>query len=305
MVPGISEKSGGVTSTILSDRMGSMKGLSNAGTVTDTAEFDAFGKVVSRTGTNPTQKGFVGGAGYQEDGESGYKLLGHRYYDADTGRFLSRDPAFAGRNWYGYCHNNPLKSVDASGLDDDTALGISAGLWLQIARLPPWMQSWIFSSLGITAQQGQQYIQNARLVQSLASNPALDEAVEYGVSAIGRPNLNELPSSVPQWLKNFGNGYLYEQDVIAELQNIGLNAVRNTTNIWTSKGYRRPDIAVYYGDRIAYYIECKCGDAVRSALQIEKDFEIEHSPLKIPTFVYGIRSHFSPVPRAGNTFGLN
>jgi len=63
MVPGISEKSGGVTSTILSDRMGSMKGLSNAGTVTDTAEFDAFGKVVSRTGTNATQKGFVGGVG--------------------------------------------------------------------------------------------------------------------------------------------------------------------------------------------------------------------------------------------------
>lgn len=117
MVPGICEKSGGVTSTILSDRMGSMKGLSNAGTVTDTAEFDAFGKVVSRTGTNTTQKGFVGAAGYQEDGESGYKLLGHRYYDADTGRFLSRDPLRADRNWYAYCDNNPLKHIDPTGLD--------------------------------------------------------------------------------------------------------------------------------------------------------------------------------------------
>ena len=117
MVPGISEKSGGVTSTILSDRMGSMKGLTNAGTVTDTAEFDAFGKVVSRTGTNPTQKGFASGFGYQEDGESGYKLLGHRYYDPETGRFLSRDIAKAGRNWYAYCDNNPLKRVDPNGLD--------------------------------------------------------------------------------------------------------------------------------------------------------------------------------------------
>jgi RHS repeat-associated protein len=116
MVPGISEKSGGVTSTILSDRMGSMKGMSNAGAVTDTAEFDAFGKVVSRTGTNATQKGFAGGYGYQEDGETGYKLLGHRYYDADTGRFLSRDPVQDGRNWYSYCKNNPLKVVDSSGL---------------------------------------------------------------------------------------------------------------------------------------------------------------------------------------------
>ncbi len=115
MVPGISEKSGGVTSTILSDRMGSMKGLTNAGTVTETAEFDAFGKVIARTNPSATQKGFAGGHGYQEDGESGYQLLGHRYYDADTGRFLSRDPIQDGRNWYSYCDNSPLKQVDPDG----------------------------------------------------------------------------------------------------------------------------------------------------------------------------------------------
>ncbi|MEI7987367.1 MAG: hypothetical protein WCI55_17225, partial [Armatimonadota bacterium] len=89
MVPGISEKSGGVTSTILSDRMGSMKGMTNAGAVTDTAEYDAFGKVIAHANPTATQKGFAAGHGYQEDGESGYKLLGHRYYDPETGRFLS------------------------------------------------------------------------------------------------------------------------------------------------------------------------------------------------------------------------
>ncbi len=127
MVPGISEKSGGVTSTILSDRMGSMKGLTNAGTVTDTAEFDAFGKVVSRTGTNATQKGFAGGFGYQEDGESGYKLLGHRYYDPETGRFLSRDPARDGRNWYVYCENRPTALTDPNGLDPQQSYAVYAG----------------------------------------------------------------------------------------------------------------------------------------------------------------------------------
>ncbi len=116
MVPGVSEKSGGVTSTILPDRMGSMKGMSNAGAVTETAEFDAFGKVIARTNPSATQKGFAGGHGYQEDGESGYKLLGHRYYDAETGRFLSRDPIGDGRNWYVYCDSNPLKRVDPNGL---------------------------------------------------------------------------------------------------------------------------------------------------------------------------------------------
>jgi hypothetical protein len=44
-------------------------------------------------------------------------LLGHRYYDASTGRFLSADPAQAGTNWYDYCQNNPMTKVDPSGLD--------------------------------------------------------------------------------------------------------------------------------------------------------------------------------------------
>ena len=75
MVPGISEKSGGVTSTILSDCMGSMKGLSSSGAVTDTAEFDAFGRLIAN-GNECDAEGLRGGFGYQEDGESGYKLLG-------------------------------------------------------------------------------------------------------------------------------------------------------------------------------------------------------------------------------------
>jgi RHS repeat-associated protein len=118
MVPGISEKSGGQTNYVHTDRLGSMKGISNSANVTDTAEYDAFGKVISHTGTLGTQKGFASGFGYQEDGESGYKLLGNRYYDADTGRFLSRDPIQVGRNWYGYCRNSPLKWVDPEGLSE-------------------------------------------------------------------------------------------------------------------------------------------------------------------------------------------
>lgn len=61
--------------------------------------------------------GFAGRWGYQEDA-SGYKLLGHRYYDSSTGRFLTRDPAKDGRNWYSYCRNNPLAKIDPDGLSD-------------------------------------------------------------------------------------------------------------------------------------------------------------------------------------------
>ena len=126
MVPGISERSNGVTSTVHADRLGSMKAMSTGGTVTDTAAYDAFG-VASHTGPSTTQKGFVGGADYQEDGESSLKLLGHRYYDPEIGRFISRDPAFAGRNWYAYCDNDPVNYVDADGCNAAALAG--TGVW--------------------------------------------------------------------------------------------------------------------------------------------------------------------------------
>lgn len=50
------------------------------------------------------------------DADSGLKLLGHRYYDSSTGRFLTRDPIKDGRNWYSYCENSPVASIDPLGL---------------------------------------------------------------------------------------------------------------------------------------------------------------------------------------------
>ena len=119
IVPGVSEKSGGQTNFIHTDRLGSMKGISNSAFITETAEYDAFGKVVAHSNPSSTQQGFAAGVGYQEDGESGYKLLGHRYYDPEIGRFLTRDLAQEGRNWYGYCDNNPLAMVDPTGLSGE------------------------------------------------------------------------------------------------------------------------------------------------------------------------------------------
>jgi hypothetical protein len=40
-----------------------------------------------------------------------------RYYEAETGRFISEDPATSGDNWYEYCRNNSIGLVDKTGLD--------------------------------------------------------------------------------------------------------------------------------------------------------------------------------------------
>ena len=69
----------------------------------------------ANSGTHTGRFGYGGAYGYQEE-DSGLKLLGHRFYDPDAGRFLTRDTAGASTNLFTYCDNNPLKFVDADGL---------------------------------------------------------------------------------------------------------------------------------------------------------------------------------------------
>ena len=114
--PGISRRTGTSSYFYHQDRMGSAIRQTTAtqGSLTS-RQYDAFGNVAYVGGTWVGPFGFVGGEGYQEDSDSGLQLLGHRYYDPSTGRFLTRDPIQDGRNWYGYCDNNPLQWVDDEG----------------------------------------------------------------------------------------------------------------------------------------------------------------------------------------------
>ena len=91
--------------------------LDASANVLDTYAFDAFGL---RTGTDATPDpyaGFGGGWGYYTDAETGLSLLGHRYYDTGTGRFVTRDPIGydGGINLYSYTGNNPVGRKDPSG----------------------------------------------------------------------------------------------------------------------------------------------------------------------------------------------
>jgi RHS repeat-associated protein len=114
----ISENRGGTSKFYHTDALGSVRALTNtSGTVTDSRSTDAFGLVVTSSGSTPTPFGFVGNAGYQQDSETGLMRLGHRMYDASTGRFISRDPIRAGYNWYIYCSNDPVNTLDPQGLD--------------------------------------------------------------------------------------------------------------------------------------------------------------------------------------------
>jgi RHS repeat-associated protein len=115
----VSEVRGGVSSVYHSDSLGTARALSDStGALTDSLETDAFGNPVAVTGsplgTRPF--GFAAQAGYETDTDTGLMRLGHRYYDASAGRFISRDPLRAGHNWYAYCSNDPVNATDPSGL---------------------------------------------------------------------------------------------------------------------------------------------------------------------------------------------
>ncbi len=116
--PGLSERRSSTSSFYHGDALGSTRSqTSSSQSVTDTKRYDAFGMLVASSGSNPTPFGFVGGSQYQTDADSGLMLLGHRYYDASIGRFISRDPAYAGTNYFAYCENNPLGGTEPEGLD--------------------------------------------------------------------------------------------------------------------------------------------------------------------------------------------
>lgn len=83
-------------------------------TVVRQYQYDAFGKILQQTPTtddNPFR--YVGQHGVQYENANLY-FMRARYYDPNTGRFVSEDPIWA-TNLYPYADNNPVMRTDASG----------------------------------------------------------------------------------------------------------------------------------------------------------------------------------------------
>ncbi len=83
--------------------------------------YDAFGRTLSATGRLADIIHFRY-RGYYYDEETGFYYLQSRYYDPETGRFISPDAVeyldhenAQGLNLYAYCGNNPVMRVDPTG----------------------------------------------------------------------------------------------------------------------------------------------------------------------------------------------
>jgi RHS repeat-associated protein len=113
--PGISEVRSGTTTYSHSGLKHLAAQSCSGASVSATRGYDAFGGVASSSGSWQGPFGSAGAFGYQTE-SSGLHLLGHRYYDASLGRFLTRDPIGDGSNWYVYGGNDPVGNADPSGL---------------------------------------------------------------------------------------------------------------------------------------------------------------------------------------------
>ena len=89
--------------------------------------YDDWGKIeisehnLSGTNFNATYNPFRY-RGYYYDSELGFYYLNSRYYDPETGRFISIDSLISGaygsvlgKNLFAYCFNNPITFVDPNG----------------------------------------------------------------------------------------------------------------------------------------------------------------------------------------------
>jgi RHS repeat-associated protein len=101
------------------DGGGSVRQLTNAaGVVTDTYEYDAYGNSFTKTGTTPNNYLY---RGEQYDSDLGLYYLRARYYNPNTGRFMSRDPEAghikdpASLHKYLYAGGDPVNLIDPTG----------------------------------------------------------------------------------------------------------------------------------------------------------------------------------------------
>ena len=104
------------TYRIVADNQGSVRLVVDAatGVVAQRLDYDSFGRVIRDTNPGFQPFGFQGGL---YDPDTGLVEFGCRWYDAQTGRWISKDPILLDGGWnvYAFCGNDPVNRTDPSG----------------------------------------------------------------------------------------------------------------------------------------------------------------------------------------------
>jgi len=114
---------------IISDHLGSVRLVvkQSDGSITQRMNHDEFGRVTEDTNPGYLPFGFAGGL---YDHQTGLVRFGARDYDAETGRWTSKDPILFGggdANLFGYTWNDPVNYIDTNGRWAHVAVGAAVG----------------------------------------------------------------------------------------------------------------------------------------------------------------------------------
>jgi RHS repeat-associated protein len=109
----------------LKDHLGSIRvTVDQVGSVKGYDDYDAWGKIMNGRsfvqGLADTRYKFLG---KEREIQTGFDVLGPRFYDSDIGRFHSTDPLYdlyPDQSPYSYSFDNPLTFLDPSGMGPDT-----------------------------------------------------------------------------------------------------------------------------------------------------------------------------------------
>ncbi len=252
------------------DGHGSVRQLTNeTGVVTDTYTYDAFGKLISGTGTTPNVHLY---SAERFDADLGLYHLRARYYNMDRGRFMSVDP-FPGYieepvslHKYLYVNADPVNFIDPLGLASTVE---TPTIWKQIvARTIAFIRalgrailclmiytcSWIASIAGYRAWA---------TVRSWARRFRLS----FCVCRLTKATRGYQPPQINRDSKPTGNDF---RDFLAILYEILGNAVGIEVPYDTPYGERKVDIELSKdGNRSA--VEAKVNDSDYNKKQRMKD----------------------------------
>ncbi len=196
--PGISERRGSASRFYHGDIKNFVEQTDSSGQIVSSQQYDAFGNLVSSTGTWSGPFAYGGRFGYQSDSDTSLSLLGHRYYDPTTGRFLTRDPIGDGRNWYVYVANNPI------GLADPTGLQVMDPIWFGRLHDAYWG---IFGEPALDPEGKKVWV--GGLINLI--NPRDNAMTAFGWTLINDREMFELYVQDPYW-RNHEHHHLWQEE---------------------------------------------------------------------------------------------
>jgi RHS repeat-associated protein len=256
----------GVSYRIVTDHLGSVRWVINAktGAVAQRLDYDVFGRVMLDTSPGFQPFGFAGGL---YDYQTGLVRFGARDYDAETGRWTSKDPVgFDGgdTNLYGYALADPVNLTDADGL----AVG-APGFWE--GAIPIWGSG----RAAIDDFQTGHPIYGTLQAGLAISDVFLVKSVVTGVAKLAGKGVGRLFAKQAVELAavqvNRAAGLAAERRAVQELVAEEHKILGTHVAARTSQGLRVIDILTETatGEIVAY--EVKSGKGMRTAMQLARD----------------------------------